>query len=196
MDYETIQTIFVFLFITIFFIKLIISKINNIKIIQIYSQRGSLKQFLYEIMPLILVTIIILVTLSNYFERGPVIPDIYNFNFHYYINNIGLLIGSISFVFLILGYQQLGLNWKIGSGRNFNSLVTSGIFSITRNPVYVFFIMFSFSIFLLNGSIIFLLLSILLALSFHRVILQEEKNLEKLFKENYINYKKRTPRYL
>jgi protein-S-isoprenylcysteine O-methyltransferase Ste14 len=113
------------------------------------------------------------------------------------ISYIGMLIGLLSFYFLILGYFHMGNSWKIGIGNEKCApLVTEGVFSLTRNPVYVFLNLFSLSFFLSSGKLIFLGLFVLIAISLHLLILEEERFLTKHYKEEFKKYKKEVPRYL
>ena len=89
------------------------------------------------------------------------------------------------------GHYQLADNWRVGSGEEGKKeLIVSGIFSITKNPVYLYFTVFSFLLFLMIGKLIYFFLFLLVALSPHGIILYEEKNLEKLLKKNIWSIKK------
>jgi protein-S-isoprenylcysteine O-methyltransferase Ste14 len=76
-----------------------------------------------------------------------------------------------------------------------NKLVTQGPFSLSRNPIYVGFLLIYFG----YGIAVrtwFIVLRIPLLIYFYRSILKEEKNLEKYFGKTYKTYKTQVPRFL
>lgn len=76
-------------------------------------------------------------------------------------------------------------------------LVTTGIYKFTRNPMYlgIVTILFSFLIYLGNPiNIVNIVLFILYMNKFQ--IIPEEKALEDLFKEDYIEYKSKVRRWM
>ena len=76
-----------------------------------------------------------------------------------------------------------------------NFLVTDGPFVLSRNPIYVGFILIYFGYAIAIRSW-FIVLRIPMVWYFYRSVLQEEKNLEKVFGKQYTEYKKRVPRFL
>ncbi len=141
-----------------------------------------------ETTPLMLTILLISLTLVNFLNNATQINSILSY--------IGLFLGCFSFYFLILGYYHMGSSWRIGISNKIDTpLVTTGIFSITRNPVYIFFYLFYISIFLTTGNLIFLILTLLVFINLHLLILEEEKSLEKAHGEKYLKYKENVPRY-
>ena len=74
-------------------------------------------------------------------------------------------------------------------------LVTTGIFAFTRNPIYVFVILWFIGIFLINGTLIFLIFAVLAIAHLHYQIRQEEKFCADLYGKAYEDYCARTGRY-
>ena len=74
--------------------------------------------------------------------------------------------------------------------------MTGGIFGITRNPIYVAFILFFFGIFLINGTWFFLICALLAVVALHFQILREEEFLTKQYGQSYEEYCRRAARYL
>ncbi|MEO0234096.1 MAG: isoprenylcysteine carboxylmethyltransferase family protein [candidate division WOR-3 bacterium] len=100
-------------------------------------------------------------------------------------------------IFYIRSLVDLNSEWVVGTDpKKVKQLVTTGIYSYTRNPIYIFFIIFYFSIFLLFGSIEMFLFFIAATFIFYRIVLIEEKELEKRFKGKYIDYKKKVKRFI
>ena len=68
-------------------------------------------------------------------------------------------------------------------------IIKTGIFAYTRNPIYIAFILFHFSMFLIFENVAYLLTSIGLAIWIHNyVIKMEEEYLLREFPNEYKNY--------
>jgi protein-S-isoprenylcysteine O-methyltransferase Ste14 len=79
---------------------------------------------------------------------------------------------------------------------NTGAMVTSGMFSWSRNPLYTALNIMSAGYFLVNGDVFFLCSMIVIAAMFHYQIIQEEKSLEAKYKEAYLEYKRKVRRYI
>ena len=78
-----------------------------------------------------------------------------------------------------------------------NSLYTGGIFRITRNPIYLGFLLAQTVVAIkLNNFYIILSLPLTIILLNKWVIEPEEKYLEKLFGQEYLDYKQKARRWL
>ena len=76
-------------------------------------------------------------------------------------------------------------------------LVTNGWYQYTRNPIYIGYIAIVLGEFFLLGRILLLLYLVVFFLSIHLYLLQrEEPKLKKRFNAEYLEYMKRTPRWL
>jgi protein-S-isoprenylcysteine O-methyltransferase Ste14 len=101
---------------------------------------------------------------------------------------LGLLLWSVI---------SFGQSFRVGIDTDRpDRLVTSGIFAVSRNPIYV-----AFASVLLGQFLIFpnWILSICMAAAtwlFHRQVLREEEYLKERYGEEYANYCRRVPRYL
>ena len=81
-------------------------------------------------------------------------------------------------------------------GARLDTLISSGPYRYVRNPQYVGSVMALLGITLLQGSLHLLAFTIMQAVIFHVLALLEERELEKRFGEKYLEYKRKTPRYL
>lgn len=123
--------------------------------------------------------------------------------FHYQLFNsfpakiAGLLLISGGLIIFIFAFFNFGDSWRVGVDYETpGALVTRGIFSLTRNPIYVFIDSWFIGIFLINGTLIFLVLAVLAIAAQHWQILREEEFLKKRYGEPYESYRNKTPRYL
>ena len=101
----------------------------------------------------------------------------------------GILIIIFSLIIMLVAIKDLGRNLSPFPRPMKNSnLVTSGIYRITRHPMYYSLIFISFGVFIIKLSIYHLFLTISLALIIKFKIILEEQYLNNKFK-NYLLYK-------
>jgi len=87
-------------------------------------------------------------------------------------------------------------SWRIGIDRaQPPPLVTAGVFSWTRNPIYTAFDLIIIGALLIHGRVIFLLLGAVLVLMVHGVVLREERFLDVQFGDAFRDYCGRVRRY-
>ena len=75
------------------------------------------------------------------------------------------------------------------------SLIDEGILGKTRNPMYFGILLFYVAFFLLSISLISIGLFIVIVLIYNKMVKFEEKILENLFGNEFIEYKQRVPRW-
>ena len=75
-------------------------------------------------------------------------------------------------------------------------LITKGIYSKSRNPQMISFILIYFGIGITGYSLIYLFLTIILILAFYWLSLSEERYCLEKYGELYKNYIKTTPRFI
>jgi protein-S-isoprenylcysteine O-methyltransferase Ste14 len=82
-------------------------------------------------------------------------------------------------------------------GEPANALVTAGVYRVTRNPMYIGFILLYFGLSIVLTSVWILLLLIPVVLILQRgVVLREEAYLARKFGDDYTRYAERVPRWL
>ncbi|MGM0366077.1 MAG: methyltransferase family protein [Actinomycetota bacterium] len=110
---------------------------------------------------------------------------------------LGLFTVFLGFVFFILALINLGTSWRLGiDEKKPGKLVRFGIYRYSRHPIYVFFNLYFLGTFLIWGNLIFLLFWLAVAAILHYQILEEEKFLTRLYKQQYTGYMKKVGRYL
>jgi protein-S-isoprenylcysteine O-methyltransferase Ste14 len=77
-----------------------------------------------------------------------------------------------------------------------NTLLTSGILSHVRNPMYLGVLLIYVAFILLSISLISLGFFIIVALIYNKMVNYEEKVLEELFGDQWLEYKKRVPKWI
>lgn len=100
----------------------------------------------------------------------------------------GILLYFAGITLTYIGYY----NFFVHKG----NLIDKGIYKISRNPTYLFSYVAILGIVIISNSFILFVLLILLIVFTHKIIINEEQFLEKIYGNKYLRYKKKTPRYL
>lgn len=109
---------------------------------------------------------------------------------------MGTVLIFIGFVLFTLALIALGPSWRIGIDTDHpGKLVTTGIFSITRNPVFIFIILYFTGTACIYTSWFFSGLAVMALFGIHMHILEEEKIMTKIYGEAYNAYRNKTKRY-
>ena len=110
---------------------------------------------------------------------------------------IGVALVSLGLAIFAMAYVSFGDSWRVGFDvKSPGALVTGGIFSISRNPIYLSLDLWFIGIFLINGTLIFLIFAALAVAAMHWQIRQEEAFLSNLYGQPYRDYCTRTGRYV
>jgi protein-S-isoprenylcysteine O-methyltransferase Ste14 len=110
-----------------------------------------------------------------------------------YISYIILIIGLF---FSILSIINLGSSTRLGLPSEDTVLKTNGLYKLSRNPMYLGFNLVTISSMIYTLNVLIILLGIYSILVYHLIILGEEKFMQTRFGEKYIDYKRKTGRYL
>lgn len=109
---------------------------------------------------------------------------------------VGLIITACGLGFAVWARIYLGRNWGVPMSIKENpELITSGPYRFVRHPIYSGILLAIFGTALASAAIWFLL-CIILGIYFSYSATQEEKNLTKLFPEQYPEYKKKTKKLI
>lgn len=106
---------------------------------------------------------------------------------------------SESLGLFLLTICSVGRLWALlyVSGRKKLELITEGPYSIVRHPLYVFSLIGAIGIGVASENVLILAVMVIFYLLYYPLtILVEEKKLENKFGQPYLDYIKRTPRFL
>lgn len=108
---------------------------------------------------------------------------------------VGLCIGG--FLVLLLSVVSFGKSFRVGIDVDHpDKLVTTGVFAVSRNPIYVGFALVLIGEFLVFPNwipLVYLAAGILL---FHRQVLREEKFMRQQYGQEYADYCRQVRRYV
>ncbi len=117
-------------------------------------------------------------------------------------NLFGLLILLLGFLLVIAANFHLLMVGKIGLTdrepyHTPSTLVTSGPYRYTRNPIYFGVVLILFGLAIMTASLTVLISALGVFLFFWRaLVIWEEKKLEETFGEEYLEFKRRVRRWL
>ena len=119
----------------------------------------------------------------------------------YLENNILFFIGFVllhfSICWIFIAQMQMGTNWRIGiDEKNKTNLVTKGLFSVSRNPIFLGILIAVFGVFMILPNVFTFFIAFTGYIVIQIQIKLEEEFLLKEFGEDYNIYKKNTRRFL
>ncbi len=165
-------------------------KINPVKFLKVKNWREFL---VWQGMMMVLVGfgVLVVLTFSGY-DTGLKFTLLN----HYMFNFLGVALTIIGFVMMVMAHQQMGKAWRMGvDEKQRNTLVSQGLYSISRNPIYVAILFQALGLVLLLKTALSLGLFIVLYISIYYVIKIEEIFLLQIFEERYTEYKKKVRRF-
>ena len=141
--------------------------------------------------PLYVITIILMTVISIILSVTRFIPVITFTNMRW----IFILIGILCFAIGITLWLRAVIIDKLDTHIIKNELVTTGVYAYVRNPVYSAFMFVCTGVLLIYGNLILLLLPIIYW-GFMTVLMKstEEKWLEDLYGQEYVQYRQRVNR--
>ncbi len=109
----------------------------------------------------------------------------------------GFFIGLIGLSFCLYAQVKMKNSWRVGIDESSKEeLITSGIFRLIRNPTYLGLFLLNFGVWFIWPTHLVFYLNLVFILLFEVQVRCEEDFLEKLYEEEYIQYKKNSYRYL
>jgi protein-S-isoprenylcysteine O-methyltransferase Ste14 len=109
---------------------------------------------------------------------------------------IGIVLVAIGTIFFLLSVTIMRSNWRAGFDIKQNTtLVTKGIYKISRNPAFVGFNLLYVGCSLAVSNVFIILITLVAIVAFHIQILGKEKFLTEKFGQEYIEYRSKVRRY-
>ena len=140
-----------------------------------------------------LFVVIILYNFDNVYQFTIPIPYLQNLNIHF----VGLILIHISLIWIIIAQVQMSNSWRIGiNEQNKTDLVTKGLFSISRNPIFWGMIICVAGLFLVIPNAVSFCILLTTYIVIHIQIRLEEEFLKKQHGEQYKSYQSKTRRLL
>ena len=114
------------------------------------------------------------------------------------LRSVGIVVNAIGVLVFILSVVQMKDNWRAGVQREDKTeLVTTGIYSVIRNPAFLGFNLMYIGILLsFFNWYLFLVTCVAFTLFHLQIVNVEEEFLTEAFGEEYLQYKKTVSRYI
>ena len=113
------------------------------------------------------------------------------------LQKIGWVLLLVSLIFVWFSQSQMANSWRIGIDENNKTkLVTKGVFSISRNPIFLGIMFTNIGLFLVIPNAFTLLIISLSTLSINTQIRLEEEFLKREFGNEYVEYREKVRRWI
>lgn len=174
----------------------------SLKKIRIRSQQHGKKNrmvFLYPVFLLIAFLWMFEITKSAFQISFSILPNAYTntLSKSEILPFSGMILVVISFLILLFSLIHFRYSFRFGlDEKNHGELITTGIFSITRNPFFLSIDIYFLGIALIFANPFFIGFAVLGMISIHFYILKEEKFMLKVYGVAYENYRKSVKRYI
>jgi protein-S-isoprenylcysteine O-methyltransferase Ste14 len=108
----------------------------------------------------------------------------------------GLVLWFFGFALLYIGRFEMGSSFRLGTPKEHTRLKVAGLFRLSRNPMYVgmYATMAASGIYTLNPVVMFL--AVFVIAIHHSIVLAEEVHMQKVFGQEYSDYRNRVRRYI
>lgn len=193
MIFQILASILVLTFYVIYFIKFFSLKKKEIKVNNLGTKEKKSKKTIRIEITLKIFTILMFLV--------EVFSIIINDNWYYIYESpilkiIGLILIMLGDVVFFLSVYYMKTSWRVGVDETRNDkLITNGIYRISRNPAFLGFDLTYLGLALVFPNPIMIIFTIILIWLFDDQIMIEEEYLERTYKEEYLEYKKKTKRY-
>jgi len=145
--------------------------------------------------PILILGKIAFLACSLFFLVKSFAPDSMLFN-SIFTQILGVILYAAGLLVLIVSILQLGQSAAVGIPERTTELKTHGMYRLSRNPIYFgAFVMCAGSCLFSIHPINLLLFAVAIAVHV-RIIAKEEEFLEKRFGQQWLDYKRRVPRYI
>lgn len=113
------------------------------------------------------------------------------------VKYIGFTVGIIGLCLCLYAQVKMGQSWRVGIDENIKTdLITTGLYKIIRNPTYLGLFILNIGLWLIWPTWTIFILNVLFIYTLEILVRCEEDYLEKVYGEEYIEYKDRTKRYI
>jgi len=109
----------------------------------------------------------------------------------------GLLLYALSIIGFVVTLANFGKSFRVGiDEKQPDKLITGGVFTFSRNPVYLCFLVYFLGLLLIFRNVALIIVTIIAMIMIHRRILREESFLSSYYGQEYKEYCIKVRRYL
>ncbi len=194
---KTFLAIYAVVFIVVVFILriAIVSKSTKLSAKTLMGRRDGLHGligFYFKVLPLFSFMVILMFLTSGYEYLGPI-----NWLEHSFSITAGLFLLITTFLWISVSQSKMGKAWRIGIDMdNQNNLVTQGVFSLSRNPIFLGIKLNALGFFLVLPNALSLAIFIVGSLLIDIQVRLEEDYLTDKYGDAYTEYCSRVGRWV
>lgn len=116
---------------------------------------------------------------------------------HPWIRSTGVILLIASLVWIVLAQGQMGESWRIGIDTdNKTKLVQTGVYRVSRNPIFLGMMVTLFGLFLVIPNAVTLLIFVLIVVLINIQVRLEEEYLKSSHGEDYVRYQRTVGRWI
>lgn len=163
----------------------------------VFKTSDDAHDFIGRVFKLMFLLVVVVIAVYSF------VPTVYRFTGpivwleHPVMQWIGIALLLLSLIWTVVAQYQMGQSWRIGIDREHRSaLVEKGLFTFSRNPIFVGMIVTLFGLFLVIPNALTLLLFVLGGVVISIQVRLEEKYLVESHGEAYNDYQRRVRRWL
>lgn len=175
-------------FYAVYIIKMVLQKRKGIQTDQIAKGKQKTKVFYIELTMKIATYSVVAAEVPSLFLAPTYLPQT--------LVAAGVVLGFIGDILFTVSVVTMKDSWRAGIAENDKTeMVTSGVYSISRNPAFLAFYCVYIGLLLIAFNWVLLVLSVFAITMLHLQILQEEMFLAKAFGAEYNAYKSKVRRF-
>jgi protein-S-isoprenylcysteine O-methyltransferase Ste14 len=106
-----------------------------------------------------------------------------------------IILHLISNGIIFLGFYLMYKGWMLIYGAKGEKLITEGVYSRVRHPQYSGLFLITVGFLIQWPTLITLIMWLILIFAYYKLAMREEKDLEKQFGEEFLDYKKKVPAF-
>ncbi len=113
------------------------------------------------------------------------------------IQSAGAIVIFVGLIVFCLALISFNSSWRVGIDTvSPGQLITTGVFSVTRNPIFLAMNLYFLGTFFINSNLFFLMCFVCITIGFHLQIRQEEEFLIGKYGDKYRKYMAQVRRYI
>lgn len=188
MIYQIAAILLLVFFYGVYLGKMLMQKHQGIKTDQIATKNKKGKVYAIELIMKIATYAIILVEIISIILNTHLFPQP--------VRITGIVIAVLGDVVFAISVYTMQDSWRAGIAKDDKTeLVTSGIYSVSRNPAFLGFYLVYIGILMMFFHWILCVVTVFAITMLHLQVLQEEKHLADVFGNEYMTYKNKVKRY-
>jgi protein-S-isoprenylcysteine O-methyltransferase Ste14 len=162
-----------------------------------FSNEDTAHDYIGNVFKILLALLVLTGVLYTFYPIGvPYLLPIWYLE-HQTLQLIGMLILVVALAWIAIAQHQMSNSWRIGIDENNKTeLVTKGVFSISRNPIFLGMLSTLFGLFLVIPNALTFMVFITGFIVIQIQVRLEEEFLLKMHGEDYKNYCSQTKRWI